>query len=403
MIKKILAKSRILFGKRILCTTIGIMGIIMVLGLQCARKTPREKGIEYLEHGEYTKAVQSLTTALIEDSLNPEIYYHLSRVYAYMDSVQQAYHYYLKLDELGSTLKDDVRLKAMMAHFLNIEPYPSSIIPMAKKHQFRGTFSPDGEMIAVAAATQDFADIYLIKLDGTIVKRIISGGMNTDPEFSPTGERLVFVSNRDGDEELYLFDLDELTTEKLTNNTTEDFSPSFSPSGQDIIFVSYIDEGWEIHKMDLTSKKISRLTKNTYWDGFPKFSPDGEWIVFSSKRNSSEDIYIMTKDGKNEKVLYASPADDNDPLLCNNKLYFKSKQSGEWEIYQMDISSKSLVRLTYNDYPDWNPRISKDGSKLLVTRKISGRWRLYFINLAIPISSELLVTTIRTQHNELNP
>lgn len=397
MKKNVFDKLRNLFGKRILCTIFCIVCIILLLQLHCARKTNVDKGIEYLKRGEYTKAVQSLTTALTEDSLNPEIHYHLSRVYVYMDSVQQALHHYIKLNELGSTLKDDVHLKEMMADYLNLEPYPSSIIPMAKKHQFRGAFSPDGEMIAVAAAKQDFADIYLIKLDGTIVKRIISGGMNTDPEFSPTGEHLVFVSTRDGDEDLYLFDMNELTTEKLTDNTTEDFSPSFSPNGQEIVFVSYIDDGWEIHKMNLANKKISRLTRNKYWDGFPKFSPDGEWIVFSSKRDKSEDIYIMTKDGRNENVLYAGPADDNDPLLFNDKLYFKSKQSGEWEIYQMDVHSKSLVRLTYNVYPDWNPRISKDGSKLLVTRKISGRWRLYFINLSILVSSELLVTTIRTE------
>jgi len=403
MKKIVFAKSRTLFGRRIIYTIICIMGITMLVQLRCARKTHLEKGIEYLKRGEYTKAVQSLTTALTEDSLNPEIHYHLSRVYAYMDSVQQALHYYIKLDELGSTLKDDVHLKEMMANYLKIEPYPSSIIPMAKKHQFRGTFSPNGELIAVAAAKQDFADIYLIKLDGTIVKRIISGGMNTDPEFSPTGEHLIFVSNRDGDEELYLFDMNELTTEKLTDNTTEDFSPSFSPDGQEIVFLSYRDDGWEIYKMNLTDKKISRLTRNKYWDGFPKFSPDGEWIIFSSKRDKSEDIYIMTKDGRNEKVLFAGPSDDNDPLLFNDKLYFKSKQSGEWEIYQMDVHSKFLIRLTYNTHPDWNPRISTDGSKLLITRKISGRWRLYFINLSILVSSELLVTTIRTQYNEVDP
>jgi Tol biopolymer transport system component len=397
MKKNMFDRVRIPFSTRILCALCCIVGITMLLEIHCVRKTDLKKGIEYMERGEYTKAVQSFTTALTEDSLDPEIHYYLSRVYGYMDSVQQSLHHYIKLDELGSTLKDDVHLKEMMANYLDLEPYPSSIIPMAKKHQFRGAFSPDGEIIAVAAAKQDFADIYLIKLDGTIVKRIISGRMNTDPAFSPTGEQLVYVSNRDGDEEIYLFDMNELTTEKLTDNTTEDFSPAFSPDGQEIVFLSCMDGGWEIYKMNLTDKKISRLTRNNYWDGFPEFSPDGEWIVFSSKRDESEDIYIMTKDGRHEKILYAGPADDNDPLLFNDKLYFKSKQSGEWEIYQMDINSKSLVRLTYNDYPDWNPQISRDGSKLLVTRKIAGRWRLYFINLTIPISSELLVTTIRAQ------
>jgi Tol biopolymer transport system component len=367
---------------------------VMLLHTVCAHKPELEKGVDLIKKGEYQKAVVTLNRALTEDSLDPVLHYHLALAYTYMDSMLLSLQHYLKLTELGSNLKDDVQLKEIIAHAMNLEPYPASIIPMPLKNQFRGTFGPDGEKIAVAAAKSDVADIYLIKLDGTIVKRIIAGGMNTDPDFSPSGEQLVFVSDRDGDEELYLYDLKSQQTEKLTDNTVVDFSPSFSPDGSEIVFVSYMDRGWEIYKISLENKKIRRLTKNKYWDGFPKFSNDGKYITFSSKREASEDIYIMKKNGGDEKILYASPEADNDPLIFDSTLYFKSMQSGEWEIFKMDLRRKSCVRLTHNQYQDWNPRISKDGTKMLITRLVGKRWRLYFMNLSTPISSELLTTEI---------
>ena len=102
----------------------------------------------------------------------------------------------------------------------------------------------------------------------------------------------------------------------------------------------------------------------------------------------------MNKNGGGEKVLFESSADDNDPVLMGDKLYFKSEKDGSCEIYQFDITTKKEVRLTYNTYPDWNVRIAKDGSKMLIARKIKKRWRLYFMNFNSPISAEVIALKI---------
>ena len=128
------------------------------------------------------------------------------------------------------------------------------------------------EKIAVEAAKRDIADIYLIKLDGTIIKKITKGGMNTDPDFSPAGEDIVFISNKDGKEELYLYNLATKQTEQLTHNKGQELSPSFSPDGKEIVFTSNIYGKWEILKINVKNKKFSRLTNNDHWDGFPRFS-----------------------------------------------------------------------------------------------------------------------------------
>jgi len=368
--------------------------LILILSF-CARKADLQIGIEAVKKGEYVKAVKALKNTLIKDSLNPEVRFNLSLAYAHLDSANQSFKHYLKLDELGSNLKDSSQLKEIIASILQLELYPTSPIPMKKMNQFKGSPRPDGELIAVAAAKLDVADIYLIKLDGTIVKKITSGRMNTDPDFSPNGDKVVYVSDRDGDEELYLYDLKTEKTEKLTDNNFLDFLPSFAPSGKEIVFVSNMDKGWEIYKINITSKKILRLTNNKVWDGFPRFTPDGKWILFSSKRNGSEDIYIMNENGGGEKLLYSTTADENDPSMVNNNLFFKSTRNGEWELYRLNVKTRALTRLTFNKYPDWNIRVTKDGTKILASRKIKNRWELYFMNLSITIPSGIIIKAIK--------
>ena len=250
----------------------------------CARKTDLQKGVEAVRKGEYAKALEPLHKALSIESHNQEALYNLSLAYAYLDSVDKSFHHYLTLVDLQSPFKDSMQLKEILIHFLSLEPYVWHLVPMKMNHQFKGVMNPNGQTIAVAAAQRDRPNIYLISLDGSIIKKITKSGMNTDPDFSPTGTHLVFVSDVDGDEELYLYTIQDGQIEKLTNNTAQDFSPSFSPDGNDIVFISNMHDKfkWEIyktprnfphvsasyhaHQVDLINKGKSRFPAISYPD-----------------------------------------------------------------------------------------------------------------------------------------
>ncbi|MBE0434162.1 PD40 domain-containing protein [candidate division WOR-3 bacterium] len=368
----------------------------------CAKKADLELGKEAMKRGDYRAAVEFFSQALKKDSLNPYVHYNLCFAYASLDSIEPSLGHYVRIAELGSNLKDDKALKELVAVLISIEPYPSSVIPMPGMNQFKGAFSPKGDMIAVAASKSDRADIYLVNLDGSNAQKVVSGGMNTDPVFSPDGGSIAFVSDRDGDEDLYLYDLTTREVRQLTRNTAQDFAPSFSPDGRDLVFVSNMDEmlKWEIYTINIESGRIARLTNNEYWDGFPKFAAGGQSIVFSSKRGKTEDIYVMRRDGGGVELLYSSPADDNDPTLVQENLFFKSEKDGEWEIYRYNIERQHLLRLTNNEWPDWNPRVSHDGTKILVARKSGKRWVLHFLNLAEPVSTDFIVSEIKRRRQE---
>lgn len=367
---------------------------------RCSRKSDLEKGISALERGDYLSAIQTLNASLALDSLNPEIHYNLSLAYASVDSVKKAGTHFIRLAALNSPLIESTRLKEVLACAVGTEPYPVFPITMKGMHQFKGTFSPSNDTLAIAAARSHRPDIFLITRDGTVITRVTTQSSNTDPDFSPDGRTVVFVSNRDGDEELYLYDIASAQTTQLTSNTASDFFPSFAPNGKDILFVSNRDDPykWEIYKIGVENKHVRKLTANDYWDGFPRFTSDMRAIVFSSKHGHSEDIYTIKTGGGGETVLIESAADDNDPTIIGDHLYFKSNRDGNWEIYRLNLKTKKLMRLTFDDRPDWNPRVSPDGSKMVFSRQIRDRWHLFYLDFENAIPAEKLIGIIQSKN-----
>ena len=227
--------------------------MILMLFVYCSRKSDLEKGINAVKKGDYGKAVKSLETVVKTDTMNPEIYYNLTLSYAHLDSSTKSFKYYLRLVTLDSVaqFKNIASLREMLATFLKIDPYSWKPIPMQKMNQFKGALSPDGKMVAIAAARSDIANIYLNEISGKVIKKITVSGMNTDPDFSPNGDKIVFVSSVDGDDEIYTYDIKTKEVVQLTENSAQDFSPAFSPDGREIVFVSNMDDPykWEIYKL----------------------------------------------------------------------------------------------------------------------------------------------------------
>ena len=73
------------------------------------------------------------------------------------------------------------------------------------------------------------------------------------PFWSPDGQHIAFVSNRDGRAEIYVMGSDGSNPRRLTDHPAEDRSPSWSPDGRHIAFVSNRDGDWEIYVMDIAS------------------------------------------------------------------------------------------------------------------------------------------------------
>lgn len=72
----------------------------------------------------------------------------------------------------------------------------------------------------------------------------------TEPVFNPEGTKIAFVSNHDGDAEIYVVDADGSNLKQLTDNDAVDVSPTWSPDGDTIVFSSDRNGRFQLFRMN---------------------------------------------------------------------------------------------------------------------------------------------------------
>lgn len=167
------------------------------------------------------------------------------------------------------------------------------------------TWSPDGKRIAFAREYRDpegvwQEEIWIMNSDGSKQAQIqpLSGGR---PYFMQDG-RILFHSKTETSK-ICITNSDGSNIITLTNNTAEDWEPKVSPDGKQITFISDRDGNKEIYVMNIDGSNQKRLTFNTIADWGPSWSPDGAKLIFSSDTDEYFDIYMMNKDGSSIKKI----------------------------------------------------------------------------------------------------
>lgn len=179
----------------------------------------------------------------------------------------------------------------------------------------------DGKKLALALSNNDNPDIYVIDLQGKILKRLTSHwGIDVSPTFSPDETKMAFISDRSGSPQVYVKDLKTGNEERLTFPDTEYFtfeskynsSPDWSARNQ-IAFSGDSDSGRDIYTVNPDGKSLKRLTRDTGNNEDPCWSPDGRYIVFSSDRDGGFHLYIMNANGQNQRRISFNKGEQTAP------------------------------------------------------------------------------------------
>jgi len=217
------------------------------------------------------------------------------------------------------------------------------------------------------------------------------------PGVSPDGKQLVFQSNRNGSNQLFIMSLEDGKLRQLTDFPGGAETPAFSPDGQSIVFDLYVGEdNNDVFTIRADGSGLQQLTDSPGYDGHPHWSADGKRIVFNSDRTSPDpnadwsdrwhEIFSMQADGSDLQqhtrckavCTYGSFSPDGKKVLYRKVI----KSAGfNWElgnieknseIFVADLDGANEVNLSNNAAFDGWPVFSPDGLRIAFASNRSG-------------------------------
>ncbi len=242
-------------------------------------------------------------------------------------------------------------------------------------------WSPNGKLIAFWTANGiGERRIGVISSAGGTAKIITdSSAINWNPVWSADGKFLYFVSNRGGSMNFWRVAIDD-----QTGDVSGEFQPATIPSsvGQHFTFsrdgkkLAYVQNNLRatIQRIGFdppTGKIVGQPTgiiESTQKATHPAISPDDEWLAFSSVGGTTEDIFVIRKDGTGLRNLTNDKSKDRVPRWSpdGSTITFYSNRSGKYEIWAINPDGSNLRMLTDSPeipmlyYGVWSP----DGNRL---------------------------------------
>ena len=162
------------------------------------------------------------------------------------------------------------------------------------------SWSPDGERIAFNRShTIDVMDA-----NGRNLVELTEGPQNSQPAWSPDGTKIAFARGPFNGKKVWVMDADGGNQIQLTQ-FGDNFNPAWSPDGNRIAFVAFQkDTGYQIYVMDKNGGNQGRLTQGMAAKSNPSWSPDGKKIAYQAKHQDAVfQIYVVETDGSGHQKM----------------------------------------------------------------------------------------------------
>ena len=159
------------------------------------------------------------------------------------------------------------------------------------------SWSPDGERIAFVSDRNNKADyLYVMDSDGGNLKRLTSDAVSRAPAWSPDGQKILYVRSKGGNQ-IWVMDADGGNRKQLTHAGLNVY-PAWSPDSRRIAYAAFKGGLPEIYVMEANGENQQRLTQHMTATGHPSWSPDGQWIAYESLDEAGGfQIFVVRTDG----------------------------------------------------------------------------------------------------------
>jgi Tol biopolymer transport system component len=230
-------------------------------------------------------------------------------------------------------------------------------------------------------------EVYVMDRDGgNLVNLTNNPSADGAPVYSSGQHRLAFASDRDGDRlDLFLMGLDGSDVVNITHTPDDNDVPiNWSPNGEHLVFMSDQGGSTQIFLSQPDGEDLINLTERDQAQTFDDWSPNTDQFLLSTVSESSISPVIADLAGGPQQPLTdgSYPAAGAHWSPDGQKVAFMAVdlQSGVIDVMVKDLATGELTNLTHSDSADRFPRWSPDGSKIAFVSDRDGNAEIYVMN-----------------------
>jgi TolB protein len=250
----------------------------------------------------------------------------------------------------------------------------------------KGPLTGDGGGIVAFVSDRlgRIGEIFMMNADGSDLRQITRDkDFIVAPAFSPSGDRIAYVSGREGGPEIYIVNVNEalesiagIKGTRLTNNPTSKQHLTWSPDGLHIAYSGQMGDVNGIWVVGSGGGTPELLWQSTNKIGEIDWSPDGLQIALSSKIGNKWIAQILTITTGEIRSLTDNLVNTYAPRWSpdGKKILYYSSEGGDYELWVMTVDGSERVQLTNNDINDWWADWSPDGDKIVFCTMIGSEY-----------------------------
>lgn len=254
--------------------------------------------------------------------------------------------------------------------------------------------SPDGSLLAFAWR----GEIWTVPASGGQARQLTrNSGADSDPEFSPDGTQIAFISDRSGSKQIYVMPVGGGTPEQITYHTAGYNLHGWYPDGRSLLASGDRDHFWRSTERFIRVRRDQRVAEEVLFDDYGtagSLSPDGKRLLFTREGpewwrkgyhgSQAAQVWMYDLEGKSFTRLVDHDRGGLWPMWRpdGKAFYFVGAQDGTFNLWEQMLEDKSQRQVTQlQDDSVAFPCIARNGS-LIVFRQL---FDLYRIN---PLSAE---------------
>ncbi len=224
-------------------------------------------------------------------------------------------------------------------------------------------------------------EIFAISTEGRFLKQLThSPWRDQQVVWHPKADTIAFVSDRAGNQNIYLLFSDDpqtrrltrasrLKIERLTHSPKDEFAPQFSPDGK---FLAYVRGKGDLIIQDLTTGNEKVVVSGWSTPDF-SWSPDSKWLAFSVEDNEfNQDVYLLNLENGQKYNISQHPDNDYAPRWSadGRRLAFISRRIANNTDVWMVFLRKSDERKTREEWDEFFAKTTKKKNKVSSPPKV---------------------------------